>query len=46
MSGRTEHPEEQADGVREPEPAAGAGEVRPGGNRQHAAGWADQDGAR
>ena len=46
MSGRTEHPEEQADGVRESEPAAGAGEVRPGGDRQHAAGRADQDGAR
>ena len=26
-SGRVEHPEEQADGVREQEPAAGAGEV-------------------
>ena len=46
MSGRTEHPEKQADCVREPEQGAGAGEVRSGGDRQHAAGRADQDGAR
>ena len=46
MTGRAEHPEEQADGVREPEQVAGAGEVRSGGDRQHAAGRADQDGAR
>ena len=46
MQGRAEDPEEQADCVREPEQAAGAGEVRPGGDRQHAAGRADQDGAR
>ena len=41
MSGRAEHPEEQADCVWEPEPAAGAGEVRPGGDSQHAASRAD-----
>ena len=46
MAERTEHPEEQADCVREPEQVAGAGEVRPGGDGQHAAGRADQDGAR
>ena len=43
MSGRAEHPEKQAHGVRESEPVAGAGEVRPGGDSQHAAGRADQE---